>query len=428
MKITGRYLLPIIYTLLFTSILLYMFGGASGLIPFIIIAFIVSGYKGAPKIYRWLVLCIISLPLSFIGILGMEMTHMINWTIIIEVILIFSITFTYGFKMAFNAKEILVLLLTLGTLIFIAATTYLTIKTIVDVIQILIFLLPIVSFFNIRNRILLAEDYKDKLIDIYVNVVTITSISIIIQWILYNFIGTEIGYVSLFSLGRRVVFNGLYKGMSVMSIFLGSGFVFLVIYLSHKTKKRGSIIKMALILLGILVNTSRTGLAGIAIALLLYYAKTFSHKIKAQTVLLGGVGVFGIVYVVRKMSSVRGNILDDNGRFLTWIDGINIWKSSMKNLLFGAGFEDSIWKIGGGMTSHNMLIQSLAQCGAIGTLLFIALFLMYYKVIKHSDYRFVVYYFIITGMMVTDFYANPFTAIAMCLIILCASNYTMKIQ
>ena len=65
-----------------------------------------------------------------------------------------------------------------------------------------------------------------------------------------------------------------------------------------------------------------------------------------------------------------------------------------------------------------MIIQSLAQCGLFGTVLILLLFIIYFRRIRNNEYKFVMTYFLAAGMLVTDFYADPFVTVAMMLFIL----------
>ena len=77
-----------------------------------------------------------------------------------------------------------------------------------------------------------------------------------------------------------------------------------------------------------------------------------NNKRISKFIILGVLGIALLALSSYQLVAVRGNLdnlLDDNGRFLTYKTGIEIWTQSIGNFLFGAGFEDSIWLKGGGV-------------------------------------------------------------------------------
>lgn len=410
----------IVDTVVLLTIIAYMFNGKLGCLLFLFAMTMIIMQKDN-MYYKLFRLCIISLPFSFIGVLGMDTSHMLNWTMVFIIFTIFYVIYKKNGKLGIDNKALIIVLFLYISLMITCAFTIEGEKTIVEIIQISMMLITILFVWCNGTSITIDTAHSERLMDEFANICVITAIGTIFQWVMYRMADMELGYIVLTANGTRVICNCLYKGMSVLSIFLGTGAVFLILQFGIKSAKAVIGAKIGIILAGIVVNTSRTGLAGIAIVFALYVAVGFVKKKKIDFFVLGAFGLAGITMAGYKLAATRGNIFDENGRIATWIAGISIWKNNIRSFMFGAGFENSIWVNVGGMTSHNMLIQSLAQCGVVGTFLCIVLFIMYYSRIKRTPYVYVMWYLIITGMMITDFYANPFTTIAMSLIVIACS-------
>lgn len=401
------------------TIIAYMLNGKLGFLLFLL-AMTMIGLRKDNMYYKLFRLCIISLPFSYIGVLGMDMSHVLNWTIIFMLCIITYVIYKRNWKLSINKNIFIVAIFLYVSLIITGVLTIESVRTPVEIIQISIMFLTIAFVFSNHKGIVIDTVHSVSLLKEFENICVVTAVGTIFQWMMYH-AGVELGYVVLTAGGRRIICNCLYKGMSILSIYFGVGAVLIILRFGASSTKALDIIKIALILVGIVVNTSRAGLAGIAIVFAIYVADGFFRKKKIGFLVLGMIGLAGISAAGYKLAATRGNLFDENGRIATWIAGISIWKENIRSILFGAGFEDSIWAKVGLPTSHNMFIQSLAQCGFIGTMLFMTLFIMYYKRIRGREYVFVLLYLIVTGMMITDFYANPFTTIIMSLIIVACS-------
>ena len=394
--------------------------------------------KRASFIYKIFYLCIISLPFSYIGILGMDMPHLFSWTNIYLLILISYLTIVNRGKLNINYNLFIIVLLLTITLILTCSLTIENSKSIIELSQIFVMVFTILLTWCCRYKIKISECQALVLMHAFTNTCIITAIATIIQWAAYFMFTKEIGFVT--HMAVRVICNCLYKGMSVLSIFFGLAAILVLLQFGKFSPKMVDFLRMGILLFGVVANTSRSGLVGVSLVFLIYLINDYlNNKRISKFIILGVLGIALLALSSYQLVAVRGNLdnlLDDNGRFLTYKTGIEIWTQSIGNFLFGAGFEDSIWLKGGGMTSHNMLIQSLAQCGIISTSLFIILFAMYFIRIKKTPYVFLFLYIIITGMMITDFYANSFTTMAMCLIVIansanferCSTNIVRSIK
>lgn len=109
-----------------------------------------------------------------------------------------------------------------------------------------------------------------------------------------------------------------------------------------------------------------------------------------------------------------------NGRKESYIMGLQVWKSSIKNVILGDGFTRYVYK--GVETPHNMVIQLLAQCGVIVAVLIVAGIIAFYIKNRKSQEKYLIIYIVVANMMVTDFYANAFTTVVFIMIAF-TSNY-----
>ena len=166
-----------------------------------------------------------------------------------------------------------------------------------------------------------------------------------------------------------------------------------------------------------MLNTSRTGLFSVSILVGLVCIKYLVMRPSFKGVFLTIIGVIGAYYAVNYITRLRNGLsgfLDANGRFQTWRNGIRIWSDNIKSILFGEGFAGDKWI--GIAKPHNFIIQTLAQCGFIVTLIIVILLAKYIKDNWRSPYIFLILSVILSGMLVTDFYANAFTTVIFILV------------
>ena len=178
-----------------------------------------------------------------------------------------------------------------------------------------------------------------------------------------------------------------------------------------------SLINMVFVFAAMVLNSSRTGML---MALVVVGLICFTQILESPSlgkILITVTGIVGASYGVNYMTSKRASLdgfLDANGRTTTWINGLKIWTHDLKNFLIGEGFSGGMWN---GITkTHNFAIQTVAQCGVIVGVIVLGLFAVYFFRNKHNKYIYLPLFIVLSGMLVTDFYANAFATIILILV------------
>ena len=395
------------------AIIAYFFNGYLGFFISLIFSIFVICDKKKSFYFKIFELLIFSLPMEYIGIFGAKMNHVFSYYNIFLLILIISVFMN---KNRISNIKLTAILIFFSLIILSVLMEENLLDNFIEVFQMILIIVPIFILYN-SKKIFFNQQEINNLIEKYSNVCVTTALAMLLQFLLYNKFGLQVGFFS-FGAGR-VSYYCLFKGASVLPIFMGIGFLLMFInYLNFETKNNtfGIIIKMLIIFSATILNSSRSALAILLICILLALLGKYKNKMNIKTIFMFVVvaigAYFGINYIMNNRINLNG-FLDDNGRFETFKTGIMIWTSSFKRFFLGAGFKSSIWE---GVTKpHNFIIQSLSQCGIIVTtilLLWIISCLLYNK----SRYRLLLIYIILSCMLITDFYANSFITIIIILI------------
>lgn len=397
-------------------ILTYMINGYAGLVLMVGILLwniVIKNDYSVSNLLHYIVLC---LPFSYIGITGTSMHQLYSWYNLLLVILVGTFIYKDNWKVNISrgaaiALVIVVFLLNLNLLWSNGLG-----KDIQEIIQILVMLIPLLLFHGERNQINLSKSSAEKLIVEYGEVCTATAISMLIQYILYITTHRVIGIIH-FTGGGRTQCYVLFKGASILPIFMGVGLIMYFIHIMESSYDLKSLVNMVLIFAAMVLNSSRTGmLMALVVAGLICFVKILESP-SIGKILVTVAGIAGAYYGVNYMTSKRASLdgfLDANGRTTTWINGLKIWTHDLKNFLIGEGFSGGMWN---GITkTHNFAIQTVAQCGVIVGVIILGLFVVYFLRNKNNKYVYLPLFIVLSGMLVTDFYANAFTTIIFILV------------
>lgn len=402
-------------------IIAYMINGTIGVALMFSIILVMAVRKDKKLLEKLLILCSMSIPMSFIGILGMNMHHIFSWYNIFMFLLLCHLIKKRKGYIKINCTLVLLIFILINVLSINILRNYDIKKSITEIIQILMMVLPVFLIHCYRGVPQISEIDIEKHLSFFSDICIASSIATVFQYVIYFFVGKEVGFIWLTALGKRVICNCLFKGMSILSIYFGLGFMIIVVRLTKKKNIRISekiklLFGLIIIMEGLIVNTSRTGIAGIALAIAVYFSIELIKYPDVKKIMFMFMCAIVIIIAINYMVKVRGNFFDENGRIETYRAGLKIWKENLTNFFIGGGLTDEIWIEQGTMTSHNMIFQSLAQCGIIGTFIFMSLFIYYFWKNRYTPYISLIVYLIITGMAVTDFYANTFTTLILCLV------------
>ncbi len=403
-------------------IMSYLINDYLGLLTSIIIFPIVI-LNNKKNIYKsFMDVLILSLPLYSLSIIGDKLNHAFSWTLIMLLILsIYNLILIIKERKKINIKDLILFLLGLA-LLLISNTRSFPIYGILEVGQVLMMIIPIVTTYMCKD--LIAKKINKKEFNNYIlkieDIITGTAICTMVQCILYSTLNIHLGKISIYT--NRIVFDLFFKAYSVLSLFISIGIVIAIIELISSLKKRkinyDQIIRIIIFIIAIVLNSSRTGLiAGIITTFIIINSKHInleSKKKKKLNLIFIALAILGIslISLTRKDMS---NIFSDNERKKTYIYGISLITKSPINTLLGNGLSTKNYDH---IMPHNFILETLTTSGIFVTTLvciYLTKFLLY---IKTTNYRFIIYCILIGSMFITCFYGNPFTTVYMILAII----------
>lgn len=367
--------------------------------------------KQGDSIIRIFELMIMSLPMAYIGIIGPSMHQLFSWYNFFLVIFLIKILRRFSTKLPMTKSAMLSVMILMICMFTNLIWAHDLGESLAEIAQIFVMIIPIMIVHLLRNRFPISNDSVYQLICLYVDVCVGTAIAMLMQYVFYYYLQRQIGLIH-FSGGNRVQFYGLFRGASILPIFIGVGMVFLFIECFEKKVTVVRLAKIGIIFLASMLNTSRTALFTLMIVLFCICLKYLIKRPSFRGFFIIILGFSGFYYAIDYITTLRNKLtgfLDANGRNVTWDNGIRIWGTNLKNILLGEGFSGGRWE---GITKpHNLVIQSLSQCGIIVTFLVMAMLVKYVYDNRKSPYIYLPLFILLSGMLVTDFYANAFTTV-----------------
>ncbi|MBQ8133610.1 MAG: O-antigen ligase family protein [Clostridia bacterium] len=202
------------------------------------------------------------------------------------------------------------------------------------------------------------------------------SASVYIQFVLYRYLGAQVGFVFIWGQGSRVIYNSIYVAKSILSLYLSVGMIYYFIKLFDKvTIKR----LFCIVFIGgaVLINNSRTGVMCFMIVALIY-AFVHIRKIGRNVLLIpfAAVGIFALAYVINTMLSTRSGLSDfsdDNGRIDLLVNASRQFKNYIITGI-GGSEKDYLRLFGDPTPIHNFVIQYMLQFGMVSGLLIMIIY------------------------------------------------------
>ena len=259
---------------------------------------------------------------------------------------------------------------------------------------------------------------SDMLIKKYVEVGISCSIALMISFVLYKN-GIIIGNVTTFGnneLNTRINFNLLYTSYSYLSAYLASCAVALISYSGILKLKFFDIVKLLMLIIGILISSSRTGLVVIMISLVFMYIKTINFKkITVKQIIIPIVGIFMAAICLRVIITLRPETVkffSDFGRFERWNYALAIFK---KYPIFGFGFynDKNILPL-----AHNFILEYLSEGGILFLSGFIFLLFAISKKIRNNKYKYILYAILLSNLFFTCLHENKFMYVIIIILML----------
>lgn len=392
-------------------VITYLLNGYLGFISFIGIATHIF-FKNQKKYFETIIdLLILSLPLHSISILGTYVNHIFSWPIIL-------LTFISFYNINTIIKRHIkcsILSLTL----FIISCVILFISNmlmgdfsigLIKICQILLMAIPIITTFLCKNEIILEvnSDYWEKIIYKIKDVILAVAIGVLIQYIFYNLFYINLGNITIFP--NRKIYDLFFYAYSVLSLFLSLGIIILANSLL-KSFKLIDLLQIFIILIAIILNSSRTGLmSGIITIFIMLNIKI--KNIKKKRKLFFNIGflaiAIGIVFIFLLHRNELTNFFDNNARFSTYGNGLELIFTNIKVFFIGNGLNINNYIE---ILPHNFILETWVTCGILFTVIvmFAIVYLLYN--LKNTQYKFLIYDILIGSMFITCFQGNPFTTI-----------------
>lgn len=409
----------ILFLLEVLMILLYMINGYLGLLVSSIIFIMIwanKKYNIENKIINSLIL---SIPVYNVGILGMKMHHVFSWYMIFLGIYIVYLIVKLLKKDYRLSKKYIFISIILFLILLINLFMKENISTaITDFIQISVMLISIILTNEAKESI--KSKVKNINLEDWLNKINCTimamAICTIIQFVFYTITGKQIGFMTIFP--KRIVYDVIFKGASVLSIILGIG---IIINVNNIFLKRGKVIINvfnAILCFGaIVINSSRTGLAAALIIIVYEIMRNVFIKYKGSkldkkkifyiifTIILLIVMAIG-VYSAMKLTRQSEKIFGNNGRIKTYEDAITTISSNLNNFIFGSGLGNDNYNFA---MPHNFILETIMKSGVIFTAIIIYLLVILLKYIKNNEYfKYIIWQILISSMFVTSFHEMTF--------------------
>lgn len=368
-----------------------------------------------------LIMCLL-MPTSFVSILGTGYGQLpITWFHVITFILLILLV-----KNKFRLNESLIIPILF--LIFCLISLFKTYNVSDSLKQIITITFFMISFFigeqfEYKNNIKLEKKIKYYYyLNIYIFVMMI-----FIQKIYYENFFIKVGYVNQYI--SRKVYGAYMADFSFANLYVATGALLLLIdYIQNKNiALLKFIIGEGILLFGLLIINSRTGLFAFIISTALYLLiKLFKGNYRSLIIIILALSI--IPFILEKTLLLRGgqSLLDGSGRIEVYGEALTIF---FEHPLIGVGFGlnnlQNIYNIG---APHNLLIQYLVQMGLVGSVVFYSIFFKFYKkkYRYNNEYAWILLMIIIGAMAIPDIPSSRFLSIIIILMSIKSSQNILK--
>lgn len=276
----------------------------------------------------------------------------------------------------------------------------------------------IVYFIKYAMISLLIEYFKNKSTKLICSILFLLAQFIILSSIPYNLGFLESAKstddLSDFGFSNINLNSGIFQGIHAAALTYSFSFlvIFYFIFINKKylTKhfyhsKIYNILLLAISVYSLYSTFARTGYVMFLVGWIIMIFTNKNLSLRTIFIFLSSLVIipFTLVFLVQSNDALRARLFDErvSGNQEVGSGRLDIWKSSIENwregdtfeLLFGIGDdilrEKNLKKIGMAIYSHNQYVDSLAQNGIIGLLLYVTMFISILIVIlkrKHSEF------------------------------------------
>ena len=268
--------------------------------------------------------------------------------------------------------------------------------------QFLNMLLVLISFpLGFISGKMVKDEYINKTILVYSFTTLLSSIVVIIQFLIFHNFGLKLGNIAIYG-SNRIAFGISFTDFSFLSLYLTSGLAGLMtIYNKFNINLLIRVFWFTLIFVASLITSARTGIVAFVLILVFHvitsiYNKTdkkLSIMIKYISLIVAITLIFALmIYTVRPTE-----FLNDSGRMKL---NIQAWNVFLENPLFGFGLGTNTYFVNYSTLPHNLVFQLLAQGGLILTIPLLSwLFYLLYKSITARYVTRYMYLLILVGSM-----------------------------
>lgn len=402
------------------TIIAYLLNGRIGMSLSIIIYIYILFKKGSTFFEKLIYVLIFSIPTFNIGFAGRGMHHMFSWCSIFMGVLTIYLIYNYLISKTKLSKNILfITVFTLGIILINCFREVNTKGAIIEWIQICLMFIPLILAYDQRDYLISRISFKnntDKFLDMINLTILATAVGVIVQYVFYRKLGLRLGNITFYP--GRTVYDLLISGASVLSLYLSIGVAINV----KKIYTKFRIINLIYILIcvvGIVVNSSRTGLvAAIIISILIAMPQMIKNK-KSLLITLIMIPVFIFVFqdMVDTLLANRStsSLFEANGRMGTYKYGFDLLTENMVKFLFGSGLSlDNYSRI----IPHNFILETLVTMGTVVSIIIFSLIFIALKYINKNKNKYIIWVILIGSMFITNFQGNTFFTVYMIVMIL----------
>lgn len=356
-------------------------------------------------------LLILSTPVFSVSIIGARIHHIFSWVyIFLALYCMLLIIDLIKEKYRLHKSCIFIVLFCMILLIqcFIGNNLM---GNLVEFLQVMALIIPITLTYYAKD-FLRKKLSKEFLQDIkkYTEVAILSvAISVIIEYLAFKIFNIKIGNISLHQI--RVIYDSIFTGYSILSIFLGSGVVMYIYdYITSKTKiKKSMILKLGIIVIAMILNSSRAGIVSAAITVGIIVLKSIfiDKKINIKSICfltVFGLVTLGILYFLF-VSRGETKLFSDSGREDTYRYAWETINSSWQNMLIGNGLSFTNYEH---VIPHNFILQTWVANGIIMLIYATSMMCCFIKKMSNAPFNYMLINIIIGAMFTTDIYANTF--------------------
>ena len=370
--------------------------------------------------------CLIaSIPTSYLEITGEIGAHIFkiyNFTIFFLVI--YLIYYIQTRKLKINKTVLLVFYIVL-LLQFIRTLLCVNLPSaLIELMQEYIIILPtglMYIYYNNEPECQGITNDSTEWIDLYYYTTIATSLGVLYQFLLFTYTSTGIGFLTIWR-GRQV-FDLLFTGYSVLTVYLGGGMIIAMSKLLRGEKTFTNLCILLLIGISCAINSARSGLLSAVVVILIMLIFAFFEKKNVRYALFYGIPVLMLIsYIVSFLISHRqslqvGGLLFANNRENVAQFAFDLMENNLLYFWFGTGINGAQLS---GVSQHNMFLEMWTLNGTLFLIPFVLLVISLLYMTRRNSNRFLLWQLFIGHQFISSLFASTFI-VPILIIVLCSN-------